>query len=60
MFRKLLPWDHVAGALIAAEAGAHIARLDGTPYRPEHDEGGLLMATDRDSWNVLRQEVFAL
>jgi fructose-1,6-bisphosphatase/inositol monophosphatase family enzyme len=60
MFRGLMPWDHVAGALIAAEAGAHVARLDGTPYRPEHNEGGLLMAVDRDSWEVLRREVFAL
>lgn len=60
MFRKLLPWDHVAGALIAAEAGAHVARLDGSPYRPEHDEGGLLMATDEASWEALRREVFAL
>jgi len=60
MFRKLLPWDHVAGALITAEAGAHVARLDGTPYRPEHDEGGLLMAVDKPSWDVLRREVFAL
>lgn len=58
MFRKLLPWDHVAGVLIAQEAGAHVARLDGSAYRPEHRKGGLLAATDIDSWTALRDEVF--
>ena len=59
-FNKLLPWDHVAGCLISAEAGAHVARLDGSPYRPEHRDGGLILATDPDSWSVLRREVFTL
>lgn len=58
MFRKLLPWDHVAGVLIAQEAGAHVARLDGSAYRPEHKKGGLLAATDIDSWTTLRDQVF--
>ena len=60
MANKLLPWDHVAGALIAAEAGAHVARFDGSPYRPEHDSGGLLAAVDRGSWDLLRREVFTV
>lgn len=60
MFRKLLPWDHVPGVLIAQEAGAHVARLDGTPYRPEHRKGGILAAVDKDSWQVLRQELFPI
>ncbi|MDN4614069.1 inositol monophosphatase family protein [Leifsonia sp. F6_8S_P_1B] len=29
--RGLNPWDHAAGALIAAEAGARVGGLDGTP-----------------------------
>lgn len=29
--RGLQPWDHAAGALIAAEAGAHVAGLNGSP-----------------------------
>jgi fructose-1,6-bisphosphatase/inositol monophosphatase family enzyme len=60
LFNKLLPWDHVPGTLICAEAGAHVARFDGSPYLPHHRDGGLLLAADRDSWSVLRREVFTL
>ncbi len=55
MFNKLLPWDHAMGALIAAEAGAHLARFDGSAYRPEHSSGGILVAPDRTSWEMLRR-----
>ena len=58
MYNKLMPWDHLAGTLIAEEAGAHAARLDGSPYRPHHVEGGLLLAPDLESWELLRREVF--
>lgn len=58
MYNKLMPWDHLAGTLIAQEAGAHAARLDGSPYEPRHVEGGLLVAPDRESWDLLRREVF--
>lgn len=60
LFNKLMPWDHVPGTLICAEAGAYVARLDGSPYRPEHRDGSLLIATDPESWSVLRHEVFTL
>lgn len=59
-FNKLMPWDHVPGTIICAEAGAHVARLDGSPYVPAHRSGGLLLATDPESWSLLRREVFAL
>ncbi|MBO3760633.1 inositol monophosphatase family protein [Ciceribacter sp. L1K22] len=58
MYRKLMPWDHLAGALIAAEAGAHVARLDGSTYLPSHVDGGLLVAPDKASWEMLSREVF--
>ncbi len=60
MFNKLMPWDHLAGALIMQEAGAHVARLDGSAYLPEHTSGGLLVAPDRDSWDMLSREVFTI
>jgi len=55
LFGKLMPWDHLAGALIHAEAGGFSARLDGTPYRPHHRDGGLLLAPDEASWHALRE-----
>jgi fructose-1,6-bisphosphatase/inositol monophosphatase family enzyme len=60
MFNKLMPWDHVPGTLISEEAGAHVRKFDGSPYRPSDLSGGLLLATDPDSWSLLRREVFTL
>lgn len=60
MYQKLMPWDHLAGTLIAQEAGAYAARFDGSPYLPAHLNGGLLLATDKDSWETLRREVFTV
>ncbi|GGD91125.1 inositol monophosphatase [Aureimonas endophytica] len=57
-FGKLMPWDHLAGALIVEEAGGMFRRLDGSAYRPRHVGGGLLVATDEASWEVLSREIF--
>ncbi|WEK05582.1 MAG: inositol monophosphatase [Candidatus Devosia phytovorans] len=57
-YNKLMPWDHLAGVLIAQEAGGYAARLDGQPYLPHHVDGGVLLATSRDAWEELRREVF--
>ncbi|MFK0688331.1 inositol monophosphatase family protein [Mesorhizobium sp. IMUNJ 23033] len=59
VYAKLMPWDHLAGALIHTEAGGHAARFDGSPYRPSHLDGGLLVAPDRQSWQELRRELWA-
>jgi fructose-1,6-bisphosphatase/inositol monophosphatase family enzyme len=60
MFNKLMPWDHLPGALISEEAGGYVRKFDGSPYRAGETTGGLLIATDRDSWSLLRREVFTL
>lgn len=60
MFNKLMPWDHLAGTLIAEEAGGYAARLDGSAYLPSHRTGGLILAPDRETWNLLRREVFTV
>jgi fructose-1,6-bisphosphatase/inositol monophosphatase family enzyme len=60
MYNKLMPWDHLAGTLIVQEAGGYAARLDGSAYRPQHRDGGLLLAPDAESWDVLRREVFTI
>jgi fructose-1,6-bisphosphatase/inositol monophosphatase family enzyme len=59
LYNKLMPWDHLAGTLIGTEAGGYIRRLDGSAYLPHHVEGGLLAATDEDSWQTLRREIIS-
>jgi fructose-1,6-bisphosphatase/inositol monophosphatase family enzyme len=58
LYQRTLPWDHAAGALLHAEAGGYSARLDGTPYRPVHRDGGFLAAPDRAVWDYLYHELF--
>lgn len=58
MYGKLMPWDHLPGTLIAREAGAYFGRLDGSAYLPSHTSGGLIVAPDQASFDVLRKEVF--
>jgi fructose-1,6-bisphosphatase/inositol monophosphatase family enzyme len=59
-YNKLMPWDHLGGTLISQEAGAHAAHFDGSAYLPHHFEGGLLIAPDKASWELLRREVFTM
>lgn len=55
VYNKLMPWDHLPGALIHAESGGYAARFDGSEYLPGHLDGGLLVAPDRASWQELRR-----
>lgn len=59
MYNKLMPWDHLAGALIHQEAGGYVARFDGSAYEPHHLNGGLLIAPDKASWKDLRSALWA-
>lgn len=52
-YHRLSPWDHAAGWLIHREAGGYSRLLDGSPYRPQLRQGGLLMAPDEASWTAL-------
>jgi len=58
LYNKLMPWDHLAGALIHAEAGGYSARFDRSEYLPRHLDGGLIAAPDRESWEALRQALW--
>jgi fructose-1,6-bisphosphatase/inositol monophosphatase family enzyme len=60
MYNKLMPWDHLGGALMMQEAGAHVARFDGSAYLPHHTSGGLLVASDIDAWQELRERIFTV
>ena len=52
-YERTLPWDHAPGALLLAEAGGVVQRLDGTPYSPIDDRRGLLVAADSATWDAV-------
>lgn len=53
LYSRLQPWDHLAGALIAGEAGAHVAKWDGMAFHPSEYGVGLLVAPDEEKWKKL-------
>lgn len=56
--RRTLPWDHAPGTLIVAEAGGHVRRPDGEVWRPADLKGGIIAASDRETWLRLREALF--
>ena len=58
LYNKLMPWDHLAGVLIHAEAGGHAARFGGSAYDCSTLDGGLIAAPDEESWNRIRSALF--
>ncbi|MDF1607458.1 inositol monophosphatase family protein [Hoeflea sp. YIM 152468] len=58
LYNKLMPWDHLAGALITEEAGGYVRRFDGSAYRPEHLDGGILATSDVESWQMVREALW--
>lgn len=52
MFQRTLPWDHAPGALFLTEAGGHVARWNGTPYRIGDDGTGILAAATPALWDL--------
>ncbi|MHA6325528.1 inositol monophosphatase family protein [Roseivivax sp. CAU 1753] len=51
---QLTPWDHTAATLISSAAGGHVAMLDGSEYRAGMRDGHLLAASDKATWERLR------
>ena len=58
LYWRTLPWDHAAGALMAAEAGLTVARPDGTAYEPGDGRQGLLSAPP-ELWPRLAAQINA-
>jgi fructose-1,6-bisphosphatase/inositol monophosphatase family enzyme len=50
LFERTLAWDHAAGTLFVNEAGGLVARPDGSPYRPDQDQKGMLAAASPAMW----------
>jgi fructose-1,6-bisphosphatase/inositol monophosphatase family enzyme len=51
LFERILPWDHVPGALFVEEAGGKVARADGSAYRFWDGKLGLLTAASPAMWD---------
>lgn len=49
-YKRIEPWDHLAGALILSEAGYYTRKWDGEDYGGTDLEGGLLNAPSREIW----------
>ncbi|MHA6719513.1 inositol monophosphatase family protein [Sphingomonas sp. RS6] len=47
VFRNTLVWDHAPGVLFLTEAGGHVMRWNGSPYRIGQDGVGLIAASSR-------------
>ncbi|MEU4239579.1 inositol monophosphatase family protein [Actinoplanes sp. NPDC026619] len=58
LFWRILPWDHAPGSLIIREAGGTVRHLDGSSYRPTDSERGMLVASNDDVWNTVRDTLF--
>ena len=58
MFWRILPWDHVPGALFLTEAGGVVRHIEGDPYRPADSGRGLLVAPNDDVWHTVRDTLF--
>ncbi len=59
VFNRLMPWDHLPGVLLHAEAGGHAAKFDGSPYCAGQTEGGLICTADLHSWRRLHGALLA-
>jgi fructose-1,6-bisphosphatase/inositol monophosphatase family enzyme len=51
IFARVLPWDHIAGALFLTEAGGKVARMDGSPYQFWDRRTGMLAASSPSMWD---------
>lgn len=52
LFTRTMPWDHLPGILIHAEAGGWTRRIDGPPYTPTEPHGPpVLISADEQSWH---------
>jgi fructose-1,6-bisphosphatase/inositol monophosphatase family enzyme len=58
LFWRILPWDHVPGALIVLESGGTALHLDGSRYQPTDNDRGLIIAPNEDVWRTVRDTLF--
>ena len=55
LYKRIEPWDHMAGVLMLEEAGYYIRKWDGTPYAAHDLEGGLINAPNEELWHRVHE-----
>lgn len=50
LFTRTIAWDHAAGVVFLNEAGGLALRQDGSAYRCDEPDAGLVIATDARHW----------
>lgn len=60
VYKRIEPWDHLAGVLFLEEAGFHIRKWDGTPYAANDLIGGLVNAPDEGLWQRAHRDFVAI
>lgn len=58
VYHRLLPWDHVPGALIVREAGGVVRHGGGAEYTPSSPDQPTLAAGSEAVWNAVAAELF--
>jgi len=58
LFQRTLPWDHAAGSLLLIEAGGHVARWNGRPYRFYDNDVGILATVSETLWHEAAAALF--
>ncbi len=57
IYNRTRPWDHLAGTLAVSEAGGCVAKWDGSPYTPQDDGGGLVVAANEELLAALQKKI---
>ena len=57
IYNRIRPWDHLAGSLAVQEAGGCVAKWDGSPYTPQDDGGGLVVASNETLLKALQEKI---
>jgi fructose-1,6-bisphosphatase/inositol monophosphatase family enzyme len=53
LYKRIEPWDHLAGALLLEEAGFYTRKWDGAPYNASDLTGGLINAQSETMWRAV-------
>lgn len=51
VYKRIEPWDHMAGVLMLEESGFHVRKWDGSVYGGADLDGGLINAPSEELWH---------